>query len=121
MTIRENFPKQGEIIQTEVYSGVSDGWKLNLTFNAATYECAYINLHAFLKSEGYGDVVLPISYNELSKHIPQGLFAPGFIQEPIVIKRWVPQTGVGLWVFLHNDRHPQHKRLWSEEYGNTNI
>lgn len=59
--LRENFPERG----TNYQGGVSDGWQYRVVFAGGTFKKSYAMIVAFLREEGYGDLPLPASVEEL--------------------------------------------------------
>ena len=61
MSLRNNFPKKGE-----EYLGVTtDGWEYTTSFTGSTIQDSFQMLQRFLNQEGYQDIPLPKSAEEL--------------------------------------------------------
>jgi len=61
MALRNNFPKKGE-----EYLGVTtDGWEYTTSFTGSTIQDSFQMLQRFLNQEGYQDIPLPHSVEEL--------------------------------------------------------
>lgn len=61
MALRNNFPKKGE-----EYLGVTtDGWEYTTSFTGSTIQDSFQMLQRFLNQEGYQDIPLPNSIEEL--------------------------------------------------------
>ena len=61
MTLRENFPSEG----SEYLGGQSDGWEYRTVFSGMNLSYSYDMVKAFLQEEGYGDIPIPISIEDL--------------------------------------------------------
>ena len=88
MPIKSEFPEDG----SNYMDGQSDGWEYRTAFAGANLEASYTMLKSFLKEEGYGDVPLPSSAEELNlfRHPVAGNQIPlfdkrGYFHNPIKI------------------------------------
>jgi hypothetical protein len=107
--IREQFPEPGEYL-----GGTSDGWEYRTVFAGSNLNYTYNMLREFLREEGYGDVPLPETAEDLKLfRRPRGqvqLFAErGYIHNPVKIlfPEKSKQRGA-LILHLYNERAPQH-------------
>jgi hypothetical protein len=85
--MREQFPEAG----ADYMGGTSDGWEYRSTFGGSRLATTYDMIRQFLKEEGYGDVPLPATAEDLRlfRRPRQGqlqLFAEqGYVHNPIKI------------------------------------
>jgi len=112
MSMRTNFPEAG----TEYMGGHSNGWEYQTTFGGSSLEANYSMLKQFLEEEGYADIPLPASSEELEKfrlppvHVQKSLFDRcGYIHNPIKIffdtrKRKTHH----LILHIYNEQFPNH-------------
>ena len=61
MPIKDNFPPAG----SDYLGGTSDGWEYRTVFSGSNLEASYDMVRQFLKDEGYGDVPLPDTVEDL--------------------------------------------------------
>ena len=88
MPMREDFPKVG----TEYLGGTSDGWEYRTVFAGTSLAHSYEMVRQFLADEGYGDVPLPASAQELTLfRVPRNqlqyrlFYESGYIHNPIKV------------------------------------
>lgn len=85
--IREQFPPEG----SEYLGGHSDGWEYRSVFGGTRLAYTYDMVRQFLKEEGYGDVPLPATVDDLKlfrrpRQQQLQLFAErGYIHNPVKI------------------------------------
>lgn len=84
--MREQFPEAG----SDYLGGQSDGWEYRTVFTGSNLNYTYDMIRGFLREEGYGDVPLPETAEELRLfRRPRGqvqLFAEqGYVHNPIKI------------------------------------
>jgi hypothetical protein len=109
--IREQFPEAG----TDPLGGVSDGWEFRTIFKASKLSYSFEMLKIFLQEEGYGDVPIPESLEDLKLfRRPRAqqlkLFSEnGYIHNPIKIlfPEDSKQRGT-LILCLYNEKTPNH-------------
>jgi hypothetical protein len=109
--IREQFPPPGR----DALGGVSDGWEYRTVFQSGRLAATYEMLKAFLREEGYGDVPIPETVEDLRlfrrPRAPQlRLFTEnGYVHNPIKIL--FPEDGKmrgALILCLYNENTPNH-------------
>jgi hypothetical protein len=61
MALRETFPEDGD----EYLGGRSNGWEYRTVFAGGTTEKSYAMVRKFLREEGYADIPLPATVEEL--------------------------------------------------------
>jgi len=61
MALRDNFPPAG----SDYLGGESDGYEYRTVFAGSSLELSFSMIRQFLKEEGYGDIPLPRSAEEL--------------------------------------------------------
>jgi hypothetical protein len=107
--IREQFPEPGQYL-----GGTSDGWEYRTVFAGASLAYSYKMLREFLQEEGFGDVPVPDTAEDLKLfRRPRGqvqLFAErGYIHNPIkILFPDKPRQRGMLVLCLYNERAPQH-------------
>ncbi len=109
--IREQFPPEG----TEHLGGYSDGWEYRSTFGGSRLAYTYDMVKQFLQEEGYGDVPIPASADDLKlfrrpRQQQLQLFAErGYIHNPIKIlfSRERNQRN-SLILCIYNEAAPNH-------------
>jgi hypothetical protein len=112
MPIREQFPEAG----SGYLDGESDGWEYRTVFSGASLAHSYEMVKQFLQEEGYGDIPVPETAEELLlfKHPRRNgqllLFAEqGYVHNPIKIffhpHRNRSKT---LILCLYNEAYPDH-------------
>ena len=107
--IREQFPEPGEYL-----GGTSDGWEYRTVFAGSNLAYTYNMLREFLQEEGYGDVPLPHSAEDLKLfRRPRGqvqLFAErGYVHNPIkILFPEKPKQRGMLILCIYNEKSPQH-------------
>ncbi len=86
--IREEFPTVGSLYQ----GGISDGWQYQIRFAGSKLQASLDMIRAFLEEEGYEDVPLPLTSEELlhfrlpSKQKQINLFGDnGYVHNPVKI------------------------------------
>ncbi|NBU35509.1 MAG: hypothetical protein EBS35_02920 [Bacteroidetes bacterium] len=62
MRLRESFPEAG----SEYLGGESDGYEYRTAFSGSSLRSSYEMVKSFLQEEGYGDVPIPSSIEELT-------------------------------------------------------
>lgn len=113
MALREEFPLEG----SEYLGGRSDGWEYRTVFAGGTTEKSYAMVRKFLREEGYADVPLPESVEQLrlfrlAKRTRQiRLFEEnGYIHNPVKIL--FPPPGAekrgSLILCIYNEKAPNH-------------
>lgn len=107
--IRVQFPPAG----THYLGGTSDGWEYRTVFAGSKLEYTYEMVKQFLREEGYGDVPLPETAEDLKLfRRPRGkqlqLFGEnGYIHNPVKIL--FPQGRRNTLILcLYNEQAPQH-------------
>ena len=109
--IREQFPVPG----SEYLGGTSDGWEYRTVFAGAKLAYTYDMVKQFLQEEGYGDVPLPETVEELRLFKrPRGrqlqLFGErGYVHNPVKIL--FPNDSRqrnALILCVYNENEPQH-------------
>lgn len=109
--MREQFPPSG----SEYLGGISDGWEYRSVFAGAKLAYTYDMVKQFLREEGYGDVPLPETAEELrlfkrprSKQLQ--LFGErGYVHNPVKIL--FPNDSRQrntLILCIYNEKEPQH-------------
>ena len=109
--IREQFPLPG----VEYLGGTSDGWEYRSVFAGSKLVYTYEMVKQFLREEGYGDVPVPETAEELKLfRRPRGrqlqLFSErGYIHNPVKIlfPNDARQRNV-LILCVYNEKEPQH-------------
>ena len=109
--IREQFPPEG----TEHLGGYSDGWEYRSTFGGSRLAYTYDMVKQFLQEEGYDDVPIPASADDLKlfrrpRQQQLQLFAErGYIHNPIKIlfSRERNQRN-SLILCIYNEAAPNH-------------
>ena len=61
MALRDGFPPEG----LEYVGGESDGWEYRTVFSGMNLKYSYDMVRAFLNEEGYGDIPIPPTVEEL--------------------------------------------------------
>lgn len=86
--IREEFPPEGSLYQ----GGISDGWQYQIRFAGSKLQSSLDMIRAFLDEEGYEDVPLPRTTEELlhfrlpTKQQQIALFGDnGYVHNPVKI------------------------------------
>lgn len=111
MPIREQFPLPGD----EYLGGTSDGWEYRTVFAGAKLAYTYEMVKQFLREEGYGDVPVPETVEELNlfkrpRTRQLQLFSErGYIHNPVKIlfPNDTRQRNV-LILCVYNEKEPQH-------------
>lgn len=109
--IREHFPPSG----AEYLGGWSDGWEYRTVFAGSKLAYTYEMLKQFLREEGYGDVPLPETAEELRLfRRPRGrqlqLFGErGYMHNPVkILFPNDPRQRNTLILCVYNEKEPQH-------------
>lgn len=108
--IRQQFPPPGEH-----NGGTSDGWEYRTVFAGGRLESTYQMVRHFLNEEGYGDVPVPETAEELRLFRKQRtsqlqLFPErGYIHNPVkILFHSDPKQRNTLIVCVYNEQAPQH-------------
>lgn len=111
--LRHDFPAAGESRE----GGVSDGYRFRVTFAAGRLSRSYEMVREFLRQEGYGELPLPATVEELKafrdpprRRRQLGLFADdGYAHNPIKIL-FPPRGGKpgSLILELYNEKEAGH-------------
>ncbi len=107
--IREQFPSAG----TSHLGGTSDGWEYRSVFAGSKLAYTYEMVKQFLREEGYGDIPLPETVEELKlfkrpRARQLQLFGErGYVHNPVKILFPVGQRNT-LILCLYNEQAPQH-------------
>jgi hypothetical protein len=112
MPIREQFPEAG----SSYLDGESDGWEYRTIFSGSSLALSYDMVKKFLQEEGYEDVPLPKTVEELLlfKHPRVNgqitLFAEqGYIHNPIkILFHPYRNRSKTLILCLYNEAHEDH-------------
>jgi hypothetical protein len=109
--IREQFPEAG----SNVLGGISDGWEYRTVFAGSKLAYTYEMVKQFLIEEGYADVPIPASADELRlfrrpRHAQLQLFAErGYVHNPVkILFSNVPGQRNTLTLCLYNEKAPGH-------------
>lgn len=111
LPIREHFPEAG----AAHLGGTSDGWEYRTVFGGAKLAYTYEMVKQFLREEGYGDVPLPATAEELRlfrrpRQAQLDLFGEhGYVHNPVKIlfPRDSKQRNT-LILCLYNESLPRH-------------
>ncbi|HMX41484.1 MAG TPA: hypothetical protein PK971_10945 [Saprospiraceae bacterium] len=111
MPMRQQFPEAG----TAYMGGSSDGWEYRSMFAGTRLAATYHMVRQFLEDEGYGDVPLPATAEDLKmfKKPRNGqlqLFGErGYIHNPIkILFPYPPAPRNALLLCVYNERAEQH-------------
>ncbi|MEO1626187.1 MAG: hypothetical protein AAFV25_13615 [Bacteroidota bacterium] len=123
MALRDNFPEQG----SNYMSGTSDGYEYRTTFGGSTLESSYEMLRQFLREEGYANVPVPetvedlLMFNNPVKNRQIILFQNyGYVHNPIKIFFYegeVPKRRrkvKSLTLCIYDEAHPRHLTKFHE-------
>lgn len=110
--MREQFPPAG----SDYLGGASDGWEYRTVFGGAKLAYTYEMLREFLREEGYGDVPLPATVEELRLfRRPRGgqqlqLFGErGYVHNPVkILFPDDPRQRNALILCVYNEQAPGH-------------
>lgn len=121
--MREQFPPAG----SDYLGGASDGWEYRSVFTGSRLAYTYDMIRQFLKDEGYGDVPLPASADDLKLfRRPRGqvqLFAErGYIHNPIkILFPEKPLQRGTLILCIYNEKAEHHllrfHGVWKQDAG----
>lgn len=121
--IRDDFPPPGN---PSYLDGECDGWEYKVSFRGNSLEKTYAMVRAFLYEEGYGDVPIPASAEELklfkvpAKKLQLDLFQEnGYVHNPIkILFPPKPKFKNTLQVCLYNDKEPNHLLRFHNVFSN---
>jgi hypothetical protein len=109
--MREHFPEAG----SNYMGGESDGYEYRSTFAGSNLAYTYDMIQEFLREEGYGDVPIPKTADELrlfkrSRHAQLRFFEErGYVHNPIKILFPNPsRQRFSLTLVIFNEQAPQH-------------
>jgi hypothetical protein len=109
--MRERFPEAG----ADYMGGSSDGWEYRTAFTGSRLSYAYEMVKQFLAEEGYADVPLPESTEDLKlfkkpRHPQLQLFAErGYVHNPVkILFPSDPKLRNTLFLCIYNERAPGH-------------
>ncbi|MBL7780869.1 MAG: hypothetical protein JNM22_06590 [Saprospiraceae bacterium] len=109
--MRQQFPPAG----SEYLGGRSDGWEYRSVFGGSRLAYTYDMVRQFLRDEGYGDVPVPASADELKlfrrpRQHQLELFAErGYIHNPVKILFSSERTQRNsLILCIYNEQAPDH-------------
>lgn len=110
--MREHFPPAG----SGYLGGASDGWEYRTVFGGARLAASYEMVKQFLREEGYGDVPLPATVEELRlfRRAPGGvqlhLFGErGYAHNPVkILFSNDPRQRNTLILCVYNEQAPDH-------------
>lgn len=109
--IREQFPPA----DSDYLGGTSDGWEYRTVFGGAKLAYTYNMVKQFLQEEGYGDVPLPATAEDLKlfrrpRDRQLQLFAErGYIHNPIkLLFSNMPGQRSSIIVCIYNEQTPDH-------------
>jgi hypothetical protein len=108
--MREQFPEAGE----DYLGGHSDGWEYRTVFAGSKLAYTYEMVKQFLQEEGYSDVPIPESAEDLRLfRRPRGqvkLFSDrGYIHNPVkILFSGDPKQRNTLTLCIYNERTPGH-------------
>lgn len=106
--VRTNFPVEPD----------SDGWVHKTAFQGQTLHEAYDNLKEFLKNQGYQDIPVPKSIEELLLFVKDGSLE--YKHNPISIHFSAYQENE-LWLFLYNENFPNHLLMFQGVFDHDKI
>jgi hypothetical protein len=108
--MREQFPVPGEYL-----GGTSDGWEYRSVFAGAKLAYTYDMVKQFLQEEGYGDVPLPETADDLRlfkrpRSQQLQLFGErGYVHNPVkILFPNDPKQRNTLILCIYNEKEPQH-------------
>ncbi|MCB0584978.1 MAG: hypothetical protein KDD06_06585 [Phaeodactylibacter sp.] len=112
MALREEFPPAG----SDYMGGESDGYEYRTVFAGSNLETTYEMVRQFLKEEGYGEVPIPASAEELKLfRLPTRnkqilLFEDnGYVHNPVrILFPLDRRKRASLILCLYNEKDPQH-------------
>jgi hypothetical protein len=112
MPLRQEFPPEG----TEYLGGWSDGWEYRTVFAGGNLEKSYGMVRRFLAEEGYADLPLPTSAEELKlfRNRRSGqiqLFEEaGYVHNPVKVLFPLPgkEKRGSLILCVYNETAPNH-------------
>ena len=112
MALREEFPPAG----SDYMGGESDGYEYRTVFAGSNLETTYEMVRQFLKEEGYGEVPIPASAEELKLfRLPTRnkqilLFEDnGYVHNPVrILFPLDRRKRTSLILCLYNEKDPQH-------------
>lgn len=109
--MREQFPQAG----SDYMGGSSDGWEYRSVFAGSKLASTYDMVRQFLREEGYGDVPLPASADELRlfkrpRNAQLQLFGErGYIHNPIkILFPYPPAPRNALTLCIYNEQADGH-------------
>jgi hypothetical protein len=108
LSLKTAFPEAGSDYQ----GGTSDGWEYRVVFTGNRLTDVYAMVSAFLEEEGYGDMPIPSTAEELRcfKSPKSGLFdLTGYVHNPIKIL-FLPAKSrrVTLGLYVYNEASEGH-------------
>jgi len=112
MALRDNFPPAG----SDYLGGESDGYEYRTVFSGSGLQQSYEMIRQFLQEEGYGDVPLPRSADELllfrltTRNRQILLFEDnGYVHNPVKILFPVDRRRSSMLILcLYNEADPDH-------------
>lgn len=109
--MREQFPPEG----TDYMGGHSDGWEYRSVFAGKNFAYSYEMVRQFLQQEGYGDVPIPESAEDMrlfrKPRVRQlQLFSErGYVHNPIkILFPTEPRLRTTLILCVYNEQVPRH-------------
>lgn len=109
--MREQFPPAG----SDYLGGTSDGWEYRTVFGGAKLAYTYEMVKQFLRDEGYGDVPLPATAEDLklfrrSRDPQLQMFAErGYLHNPVkLLFSNIPGQRSAIIVCIYNEQVPDH-------------
>ncbi len=109
--LREQFPPAG----SDYLGGASDGWEYRTVFGGAKLAYTYEMVKQFLQDEGYGDVPLPVTAEDLKlfrkpRDGQLQMFAErGYVQNPVkLLFSNMPGQRSSIIVCIYNELAPDH-------------
>ena len=112
MTLRDDFPRAG----TDYLGGESDGWEYRTVFAGSNLTITYHMVRQFLEEEGYADIPLPATAEDLklfrlSTRNQQILMFEdnGYVHNPVKILFPLDRRNKRTLILcIYNEKMPQH-------------
>ncbi len=120
MALRDDFPRVGE----EYMGGLSDGWCYETVFAGSSLDQTLDMIRAFLEEEGYGDVPLPASGDDLllfktpTRNRQIVLFEDnGYAHNPVkILFPTKSRIRNQLYLRIYNEMYPNHLLKFHKVY-----